>query len=46
MNKKDFEILKSLLKKSNINNLNAKDFKLYGSARKLYNFNIDNVSAY
>ncbi|MFO1173315.1 MAG: protein GlxC [Hyphomicrobiaceae bacterium] len=25
---------------------NAKDFRRYGSARKLYNFNIDNVDAY
>ena len=40
------EILKSLLKKANIKNFDAKDFKMYGSARKLYNFNIDNVSEY
>lgn len=46
MNKKDLETLNSLLKKANINNFDAKDFKMYGSARKLYNFNIDNVSEY
>ena len=46
MNKKDTEILKSLLKKANIKNFDTKDFKMYGSARKLYNFNIDNVSEY
>ena len=46
MNKKDIEILKSLLKKANIKNIEAKNFKMYGSARKLYNFNIDNVSEY
>jgi hypothetical protein len=46
MNKKDIQILKLLLKKANINKFEAKDFKMYGSARKLYNFNIDNVSEY
>jgi len=46
MNKKDIETLKSLLKKANIKNIEAKNFKMYGSARKLYNFNIDNVSEY
>ena len=46
INKKDMELLKSLLKKANIKIFDAKDFKMYGSARKLYNFNIDNVSEY
>ena len=46
INKKDMQILKSLLNKADIKNLDAKDFKMYGSARKLYNFNIDNVSEY
>jgi|TARA_B100000767_G_scaffold122411_1_gene116611 glutamate synthase domain-containing protein 3 len=46
MNKKDIQILKSLLKKANIDKFEADDFKMYGSARKLYNFNIDNVSEY
>jgi glutamate synthase domain-containing protein 3 len=46
INKKDMQILKYLLNKADIKNLDAKDFKMYGSARKLYNFNIDNVSEY
>jgi glutamate synthase domain-containing protein 3 len=44
--KKDLELLTSLLKKGNIKNVKSKDFKKYGSAKKLYNFNIDNVSEY
>ena len=35
-----------LLKKSKIKNIKPEQFKRYGSARKLYNFNIDNVSEY
>ena len=38
--------LYKLLKKANIKNFKARDFKRYGSSRKLYNFNIDNVSNY
>jgi len=38
--------LDKLLKKANIKNFKATDFKRYGSSRKLYNFNIDNVSNY
>ena len=44
--KKDQNILRSLLKKASINESEIKNFKMYGSARKLYNFNIDNVSEY
>tara|TARA_B100000674_G_C37734436_1_gene865839 strand:- start:175 stop:858 length:684 start_codon:yes stop_codon:yes gene_type:complete len=43
---KDKKLLKSLLHKSEITDKDIKDFKMYGSARKLYNFNIDNVSEY
>ena len=46
MNKKDQNLLRSLLKKSRINESEIDNFKMYGSARKLYNFNIDNVSEY
>tara|TARA_Y100000591_G_scaffold320856_1_gene334944 strand:+ start:440 stop:580 length:141 start_codon:yes stop_codon:yes gene_type:complete len=46
MNKKDQNLLRSLLKKSKINESEIDNFKMYGSARKLYNFNIDNVSEY
>ena len=38
--------LAKFLKDANINNLKAEHFKRYGSARKLYNFKIDNVSSY
>ncbi len=46
MNKKDQNILRSLLKKARIIESEVKNFKMYGSARKIYNFNIDNVSEY
>tara|TARA_B100001109_G_C18792551_1_gene440819 strand:- start:206 stop:889 length:684 start_codon:yes stop_codon:yes gene_type:complete len=39
-------IIKNLLKKSGIKDLKPKDFKRYGSARKLYNFKIDNLTSY
>ena len=42
----DKKILKSLLDKAGLNKENFQNFKMYGSARKLYNFNIDNVSEY
>lgn len=38
--------LTALLEKAGITEVTSKDFKRYGSARKLYNFNIDNVDAY
>ena len=38
--------LKKYLKEANIKNLKAENFKRYGSARKLYNFKIDNLSSY
>ena len=46
MTKQDKDTLKILLKKSKITDLKPEDFQMYGSAKKLYNFNIDNVSEY
>ena len=45
MDKKHKSKLKDLLKKAG-SNIKPDLFKRYGSARKLYNFNIDNVSYY
>jgi glutamate synthase domain-containing protein 3 len=38
--------LGDLLEKAGINGIKTSEFKRYGSARKLYNFNIDNADAY
>lgn len=38
--------LRELLARANLSNLNADEFHRYGSARKLYNFDIDNVGTY
>ena len=46
MDKNHIKKLNLLLKDASIKNLKAENFKRYGSARKLYNFNIDNVSNY
>jgi glutamate synthase domain-containing protein 3 len=40
------EQLAALLDKAGINDVKTSEFKRYGSARKLYNFNIDNADAY
>jgi glutamate synthase domain-containing protein 3 len=40
------EILKGLLDKAGITDAKPSEFKRYGSARTLYNFNIDNADAY
>jgi len=40
------EALAALLKKAGVDGVKTSEFKRYGSARKLYNFNIDNVDAY
>ena len=39
-------LVNKFLKEANIKNLKAENFKRYGSARKLYNFDIDNLSKY
>ena len=46
MNKKHIKKLKLLLQEANIKNQKAESFKRYGSAKKLYNFKIDNISNY
>ncbi len=38
--------LQELLERANLLNINVDEFRRYGSARKLYNFHIDNVGAY
>jgi len=40
------EIVDALLEKAGLNGAKPRDFRRYGSARKLYNFNIDNADAY
>ena len=45
MDNKHLKKLDKLLKKAG-SNIKPEQFKRYGSARKLYNFNIDNVSNY
>ena len=44
--KKDLKKIENLIKTGNIKKLKPHNFKKFGSARKLYNFNIDNVSEY
>ena len=44
--KKDLKKIEYLIKIGNIKKLKPHNFKKFGSARKLYNFNIDNVSEY
>lgn len=46
MRDEHLELIDGLLKRSGLNGVKPKDFRRYGSARKLYNFNIDNVDAY
>jgi len=43
---KHLKLLAKLLEKGQVTDAKPEDFKRYGSARKLYNFNIDNVDAY
>ena len=40
------EVLSKLLKDAGLPDFKSSEFKRYGSARKLYNFNIDNADAY
>ncbi|MCF1465413.1 protein GlxC [Agrobacterium vitis] len=46
MKSKHLEKLAELLAKAGITDVKPEEFKRYGSARKLYNFNIDNADAY
>ena len=43
---KNLKILTPILKEADIKNLKAENFKRYGSARKLYNFKVDNIGNY
>jgi glutamate synthase domain-containing protein 3 len=44
--KNDLKKIENLIEVGNIKKLKPHNFKKFGSARKLYNFNIDNVSEY
>lgn len=46
MRPEHLEALADLLERGEVKNADPADFRRYGSARKLYNFNIDNVDAY
>lgn len=46
MRPEHLNILKDLLDKAGVTDAEPSEFKRYGSARKLYNFNIDNAEAY
>jgi glutamate synthase domain-containing protein 3 len=45
-NAEDREILAAILKRAGCDGVSPDEFRLYGSARKLYHFHIDNVSSY
>jgi glutamate synthase domain-containing protein 3 len=46
MRQEHHDALSALLKKAGVEGIKTSEFKRYGSARKLYNFNIDNADAY
>ena len=46
MRPEHLDILRDLLAQAGITDVKPEEFKRYGSARKLYNFNIDNADAY
>jgi methylamine---glutamate N-methyltransferase subunit B len=46
MTSEDRAALEAILEKSETSEVSAADFKLYGSARRLYHFHVDNVDAY
>ena len=46
MRPEHLSLLAALLAKAGVTGVSPAEFKRYGSARKLYNFNIDNVDAY
>jgi glutamate synthase domain-containing protein 3 len=47
MSAEDRSILKSVLERADLHgSVSADDFKMFGSARRLYHFHIDNVDAY
>ena len=46
MRQEHLEILAALLEAGGVNNARPDEFRRYGSARRLYNFDIDNIGAY
>ena len=38
--------LSDLLARAGVDGIDAREFRRYGSARRLYNFNIDNAASY
>jgi methylamine---glutamate N-methyltransferase subunit B len=46
MNSEDRAALDAVLEKAALSEVSAAEFKLYGSARRLYHFHVDNVDAY
>lgn len=46
MRDEHLELLEELLQRAGITDVRPAEFRRYGSARKLYNFNIDNADAY
>ncbi|MBP0438353.1 GXGXG domain-containing protein [Tianweitania sediminis] len=46
MRPEHIEVLSGLLEKAGVTDVKPEEFKRYGSARKLYTFNIDNADAY
>lgn len=46
MTSEDLQILQGLLEEAGIKEYSAENFHRYGSARRLYNFHVDNAAAY
>jgi glutamate synthase domain-containing protein 3 len=46
MRPEHIELVATLLRRAGITDIKAQEFKRYGSARKLYNFNVDHADAY
>ena len=46
MRSEHLETLAKLLERAGLDGIKPQDFKRYGSARTLYNFNIDHADAY
>jgi methylamine---glutamate N-methyltransferase subunit B len=46
MRPEHLDLVAKLLDRAGIADIRADEFKRYGSARKLYNFNIDHADAY
>ncbi len=46
MRPEHLELLAELLERGEVKDARPEDFRRFGSARQLYNFNIDNIDAY